>query len=844
MSDPPPPNDTPEAVRARWAAWARSGFPESADAAETAALAALDAGGTADEIAAAVRLAAGRDLPGDAALLQTVRTETEHALRALARSRPGGELTPGAVAVLRGQLEARSAVFAAPRQAAPGAPAPELVARPSLGEFLADHSIQLLAYSGAFLLAVAVLLFDLSGNSPARFWAVAALNAAFGLGGWIALRHRALRVVALSYVTLAALLLPLTGLAAYVFLRLGPLGVRPTEAVTLVAATCAAVYALLATRLRSQAYAALSLLALGVAVAAGLDAVGRSSWIGPGLAALALALVVVVDLSRRRHGIYAPPAEVATYTAAGLSVSWAAIDAAIGDPRAWPLSVALLLALAAAAGRVGLPRRPGLLWMPATVLPLAAFSTGHSLGLDLVAQRAVLLAVALVLVAAARALRRTLDPAGRGYLQVLAALLLLVTSIVSGAAAPVQAELLCAAAAVGLVLALLAGEGAWLWLPAAIFTLAWYWLVQAVLPLRPSATAADLAAAYAPLAAALLAAALAARWLGGLAWAWPLYGAAALVAAGSAGTATSEHAWQLAGTWLLVYAALTYAVGAMERSGWAAAAAFLTGTAGVSLLLLAAGAGDWARVLALGAAGLVSYAAGRLPWLAFAAIFQRYLGTGLAAAAALTGLALERGPGDAAAGIAVAVVAALVLAVDGLAHRERLSAAAAPVAASLAGVHLARLLHLDDLTWHVLLPALAVAGAGVRYGADAGAPNRVAVARTLSAAGALLLFGTTASGAVSGGEVDAGHVGWLAAEAAAGLAAAILTRSRAIAICAALALGVAALLSAWLLARATSLSVAFGVVAGTLILLATLLALLRGPLRGREGAAAAWERWV
>ena len=848
-------------ARGQWAAWARRELGDAAaeqavEAAVDAALAALRAGANPQEAAAAARTAAGRQRPDDTRLLNSARVEIAYALRALRRARPAGELTEGALAALRSQFEAGEAALAlaetiAQTMTPPAVSAPPAV-RVSFLEFLADHSIQLLAYSGAFLLAIAVLLFDLSGKSPARFWAVAGLNAVFTLGGWVALRRPALRVVALSYIALAALLLPLTGLAAYVFLGLGSLGVEASLAATIIAATCAAVYAALALSIGSRAYAGLSLGALALAVAAGIEAAHQRPWIGAGIAALAPAMAVLAERTRRSRHVYALPSEVSAYAAAVVGVLWAAQDTLSADHH-WPRTTALLLVSAAAIIRAGLlERRLELAWLAATPLPAAALSLGHSLGFDLVRQRALMLMLATVAVLSAWTLAGRLTRGNRGYLRALAAVLGVLSTPFPPASTSLQIAFLLAATAVGLLLTLSARQAGWLWLPAATFTLAWYWIVKAAVPPPPAAGPADLARAYAPLAVLLLGCALIARWRGGRAWAWPLYGAAALVATGSVALAVSVESWQLAGLCLLVFAALTYAVAALERSGWAAGTAVLAAAAGVALLLLGANAGAWVQVLALSGAGLVSYAlgiaAGRWPRLLFAHPFQRALGGALSTIAALAGVAaLGSSASAVTAGSGSALAAALVLAVDRALYREPVTGYAAPIAASLVGVHLARLGHLSDITWHVVLPAVVVAWTGVRLGGHSRLRARIGLSRTITAAGALLLFSTTALQAWGSSpvDVDPKHTGWLAIEGAVGLVAAVYARSRALAISAGAALAAAALLSALLLARATSLSFTFGAVAVALILLATLLALFRGRLAGDvEVARGAWDQWV
>src|SRR5207248_8254254 len=86
-------------------------------------------------------------------------------------------------------------------------------------EFFADRSILILSYVGAFLLIVATLLFELSAfsavDSTARFAGVLTLNLVFGLAGWLCFRLPAMRLVGRTYVAIAALMVPLTFIAAW-----------------------------------------------------------------------------------------------------------------------------------------------------------------------------------------------------------------------------------------------------------------------------------------------------------------------------------------------------------------------------------------------------------------------------------------------------------------------------------------------------------------------------------------------------------------------------------------------------------------------------------------------------
>src|SRR5439155_1151655 len=78
----------------------------------------------------------------------------------------------------------------------PLSPAPCAYVAPELrlGEFVSDHGILLLSYTGAFLLVVATVLYELYGvtglGGGARFAGVLGLDVVFGVAGWACLRSR------------------------------------------------------------------------------------------------------------------------------------------------------------------------------------------------------------------------------------------------------------------------------------------------------------------------------------------------------------------------------------------------------------------------------------------------------------------------------------------------------------------------------------------------------------------------------------------------------------------------------------------------------------------------------
>src|SRR5438094_1186035 len=261
----------------------------------------------------------------------------------ISRLQPAGDLTPAAIAALRtyyqARLDAASNVIAAARSmaqtAAPTLPSPASGggkdarpasgggkdarpasgggkdARPASGggqerswrEFFADRSILILSYVGAFLLIVATLLFELSAfttvDSTARFAGVLILNLVFGLAGWLCFRLPAMRLVGRTYVAIAALMVPLTFIAAWVFLLLQQYGLSPDLAIAIAAASCALLYGVLAVNLESKGYALLSLIALGVAWGATLDVIDPGQWRGPLLTLLAGVYFVIAHRSNR-----------------------------------------------------------------------------------------------------------------------------------------------------------------------------------------------------------------------------------------------------------------------------------------------------------------------------------------------------------------------------------------------------------------------------------------------------------------------------------------------------------------------------------------------------------------
>jgi len=202
----------------------------------------------------------------------TERLEALSELRTPLAVKPTAVRTPSAVAVT-----------VQPVAPAPPPPPPPPRARPaappiSLRAVFAEHSVLILASIGAFLLVVATVLFELYGTiglgGMVRLAAVVVLALLFSAAGFFARRRKGLESVGQIYIGLAAVLLPLVGLAAWTFLNLGSSGITVYQALAITALACAAAYGLLAQRLELRAYGAMAGLAVMV------SAVGVSGWIG------------------------------------------------------------------------------------------------------------------------------------------------------------------------------------------------------------------------------------------------------------------------------------------------------------------------------------------------------------------------------------------------------------------------------------------------------------------------------------------------------------------------------------------------------------------------------------
>ena len=945
--------------RERWREWARGqGIPaELLDPAVEAALRVAMSGAGSEAAAAAARVAGGRAQAGDPGLLRGGQARAGVVLEEMDGLEPAGAVTAEALAALRRIFGARREALARALRPAvaivpagpPVQPAAAPPPGPTLREFFGEHSILLLSYVGAFLLIVAAVLYEIYAigqlSGGLRFAGVVGLDLVFGAAGWACLRSSRMRLVGNAYVAIFALLAPLVGVAAYVFLGLRQDGISVELAVFLTGSALTILYGALCLGLRSHAYGYLALLALPVAWLGGIAAAGPGAWHGPAAAPLAAAYALVAFAARRAPGlgdefsrrsarfVYAAAvlaagvclssaeplswASVTTLTLVGagclvarlldetagaahlglaaLGLGWVvaahelglggwtaaaavplvaaysvlgrsgtplsraardlvhpaaagavllgaglwAADLAAGHRTAWWLPAGLALLGGAYALHSALTSRPPALLVAAAAWSLAVLAANAALDLGYGQAAGELLVLAAAGALAAEAAR---DGTLRGGLRAGTAVAALVPVLFVNLPPAAAAATLLGSTGLLTVTALRTRTPAWLLLAGASFSVDWYWLGRAVLPAqRPSADA--LALLFSPLPVLLGVVGVGLRvWLG-LRWAWPLYavaGAVTLVVLALSGTDAG-----LAGRALLAYAAVAYTAAALERRALAIALAVLGSGVGLALALSAAGTAPVLVLVALSGLAIAVYVVGRLAWRAVPAAREAHVslglaGTGLAALAGFTlGDAATPGAPDALlAALAVGAFAGL-LAVEARLRPMALLDHAAVIAVSSASYFVARFLDATNPQWYVVAPGLALLWTGLAAPHDRRLTLDRRIPPTVTAAGATLLLATTAVQAF--GDAGWAYTAWLVAEAVMAVLVGIATRSRALVVAGAAAVGVGGLRALFVLVQQGLLFAAFGAAAIFLLGLGAALAALRDRVRGPLGAA--WRDW-
>ncbi|MFI5282166.1 MAG: hypothetical protein ACHQ0J_03460 [Candidatus Dormibacterales bacterium] len=330
-------------------------------------------------------------------------------------------------------------------------------------------------------------------------------------------------------------------------------------------------------------------------------------------------------------------------------------------------------------------------------------------------------------------------------------------------------------------------------------------------------------------------------------WALSVEAGAVTIAIGTLAAMSNRSDPDAAGVALLAYGVVIYAAGMQERQRWVLPAAAATALSGATTLLYSRGADTILYAAALGALGLVIWAAGRVAFMRqrrnAVVDMHRYLGLGLLTAAAIAGFAFPDRTGPSSRG---AVLAAAALLVDGavlwLDSRDfgfRPNHYLALVSAAAAGYFVARDLRLES--WELVPPGLGMIASGVLMRGDTVLPVDSRIRRGIVVAGLALVMGWAAAHTVTG------DLPWLVAllvEGSLTVGASIVLRSRVLLAGGGAALALVSLRALLTVAQAGYLFAAFGAVALVLLAAATALALSRDrTLAGARGMRAQLAEW-
>ncbi|MFI4972179.1 MAG: hypothetical protein ACHP7H_05845, partial [Hyphomicrobiales bacterium] len=757
----------------------------------------------------------------------------------LSTIRPSGDLTEAGLAELHRQYRARlqavrdlygsvpgkvpaGLMQTSRARAASSTPKPP---GPSMREFFADNSILIISIAGAFLLIVATLLFEIYGTTgfggEVRFTGVLVLNLVFGAAGYLCFGRSRLRLVGQTYLAIFALMAPLTIAAAWVFLTLERRGISRELALGMGGLGCSILYAVLALRLQSRGYAALSMVAFAVGWVGFLLSAHAGVWIGAWLAPLAIAYIGVAYPFARpapQTQVFTKLAEPFIHAAAILTLGWA-ISQAVSEWNleinaqsrpSFQLATTLSLLTVAYALYTWRSRRRWMLWTVWTGTSLAVLATTEPLGFG---QRGYVVELAVLAWAYAIGQRWMRPPRLRTFVQYGAALQAACPVLLSASPDGLQAIVLLATSGIGVFFAIELGAQAWLLLAAAIFGVDWFWLAKSLLPPPPKPTADTLILTYSPLPVLYALTGLGLRLSRGRRWAWPLYAAGGLVALGVAASAASQGDLTLAGRALIVYAGVAYVAAALDRWTPGVAAAVLASAVALLLLLGAAVTATYWYPLTMTALAVLVYVA-HLAWgesdIARTHRFSAIAIVALTAAYSYTvgDFWQQANLGALTALAAVSVTAALLL-FDGRRYGRPVLDYAAAAVASLGGIWIARYVGADNLQAEVALTGIALVALGLIAPQDQRRPATLALCRAAIGAGALVLIGASAYQSVTEDAAATYTTLWVV-EAVFGMLVGIGARSRTLVLVGGAGLAFGALRALFLILQSVQVYVVFG----------------------------------
>jgi hypothetical protein len=861
------------AGRNAWETWAERELadPGKRAAAVDAAVAVLGVGASPLAAVVAARLHAGAKVPAaEARALWEELQVLDRVAAELGTIQPSGDLTEAGVVELNRQYQARlqavrdvyglvvGTVPAGSVQASVGgagalAPSPP---GPSMREFFGDNSILIISIAGAFLLIVATLLFEIYGTTgfggQVRFMGVLALNLIFGAAGYLCFGRSRLRLVGQTYLAIFALMTPLTIAAAWVFLTLERRGISKEFALGMGGIGCSILYAVLALRLQSRGYAALSMVALVVGWAGLLEWANAGIWMGTWLAALAFAYIAIAYPpagSPHKAQVFTKLAEPFINGAAILTLIWAVYEWTLEfnaqSRPSFQLATTLGLLTTAYALYAWRSRRSWMLWVVWIGASLAVLATIEPLGFG---QRGYVVDLAVLAWAYAIGVRWTPGSRLRAFVRCGAAVQAAIPVLLSASPDGLQAIALFTTSGVGVLFAIELDAPVWLLLAAAIFGVDWFWLAKALLPPPSHPTADTLILTYSPLPVLYALTGLGLRLNRGRRWSWPLYAVGGAVALGVAAGATAQGDLALAGRALIVYAGVAYVTAALDR-WWPGLLAALLATALAVLLLLggAATATYW-YPLAMTAIALAIYGA-HLPWSQFdLARTHRFSAIAIIALTAASSFAIpdfwqQASLGSVSALVALLATAALVI-VDGRRYGRPLLDYAAAAIASLGSFWIARYLGVDNVQADVAFPGIVLITLGLIAPQDRRRPATLTLCRAAIAVGALGLMGASAIQSVTEDAAANYTILWVV-EAVVLILVGIGVRSRTLVVAGGAGLAFGALRALFLILQSVQVYVVFGAVAILLLIAAGVLAAARDRLAAaRVSVTRSWDDWT
>ncbi len=888
-----------EGILASWAQWAASqlGFDSQRQkVAAAASLEILEQGGSVNAAACAAVQSVRPFTPTEMQLVRSEMSRLSGAIEELSTITPHGAVTSEALDSLRQDLQERyealetivrgSSGWAGSRLPSYKQTGSTEPARPSFREFFGDNSIQIVSYTGAFLLVVATILFEAYGTNSSqqvtRFASVAGLTGLFAIAGWLCMRSDRFNVIGKTYVAIASILVPLTMVAAYIFLSLRQNGLSVSDSLAGGAYVCAILYSILAGVIRSRAYATLSMLALALGWASTIESLRFNEWRGVAFAPLLIVYVLIATKSivvtkgvaasgQAKVFLHCGALFVLGWTYAVSRCSSSSVQSGTSgcdttNPHIWPIFVTLMVLTAIYVLYVALSRAVAMLWIPYLGLVGAILVANASFTWAI--QSATIILVLLAWASVIMAAKLSGLPEGlRTFLRVIAVTEVLMCVPLIGTVPWLEATTLLAATALGIWVAFNTQKPQWLFLAGITLTCALGWTVLTVGRLLFGVSTTDLprVVSFVEVFSILPAfyvfgAILLGRRYGRL-WAIVLYQLALATSLGIviAGLVSGDT-WVL-GIILFAYSVILYAVGVVEKEGVVVLASTVTLMAGTVSIMQEKDMAGWTYALVFAGISWMIYG---LSYVASWSRFQRIVGlsssvpwvriVGLVSSAACVLLPIvQLHPRSIVAprnwvGLTVVLSLGLILALEAWARKNHGFWYLSVIAISLSGFWVARIIGASNPQLYIFATGATLTVLGVIWPNDRNTGRSLSTGWIMSISGSTLLLATTAVQAL-GAHSDLSHrsldLDLLAGEGVVWIMAGIIVRSRPLVVSGAVAVGISAVIALIHFAHKVPVYTVFGLLALILLGLAIVLVFLREHIsKSWASVSSRWQEWA